>query len=129
MNDSTDRIFGKATETPKPSHAESFAKKSAKTGGVNRGNIGKEIAFIDASGNEEGGFFRNVQYFKCNNENKLLRIFFLHGIVDIETNNASALRKIFYKHKYTEFKAGETYDEIEVIAIDFYSVDNMPAIP
>lgn len=127
MSDSLDRVFG--TDTPKPSHAESIVKKSADSSGVNHGKLGQEVTFVDAAGNEEGGFFKSGQGFKCRKENTLLRLLFLHVIIDIKTDNARELKKIFYQKKYNEYAAGGSYDDIKIIDITFHDVGNMPPIP
>lgn len=100
-----------------------------KTPQKNFAQLSPDISFISASQEQEGAYYAMIQGHKITRNNTRMRVFLIHSIVDIETTDAAALRRIIYQRQHSEIKAGEQYQGVKVKTVTFTDHDSLPAIP
>ena len=95
----------------------------------NFAKLSPDISFIGEAQEQEGAYYAMIQGHKITRKNTRMRIFLIHSIVDIDTTDATALRRIIYQRQHSEIKAGESYQGVKVKNITFSSFDNLPPMP
>jgi len=95
----------------------------------NFAQLSPDISFISAAREQEGAYYAMIQGHKITRNNTRMRVFLIHSIVDIETTDAAALRRIIYQRQHSEIKAGENYQGVKVKTVTFTDHDSLSPIP
>lgn len=85
----------------------------------NFAKLSPDISFINASGKQEGAYYSLIQGHKITRRNTRIRIYFIHSVVDVDTNDAASLRRLIYQKQHSEIKAGESYEGVKIHGVTF----------
>ena len=84
------------------------------------------ISFIDDENNEQGAYYSMLQGHRISKNNRHLRVWFTHTVLDVTTTDARALRNLIYQRSYSEIRQGQSYEGTDITNITMYSDNGIP---